>query len=292
MDSQEKLGVLRGAMNALERGDFNEASRVTKRVLDMEPDPTALQIFNLAKNEQVARRLAASRVAQSPVDWFIELTFLHSNWGHFHSSYEMWIQRRVQKLFQIYGIEFQGKKVLELGSGIGSIGSILCDLGADVIGLEGRKTNCNIAKLRFRNLKNYRIVQCDLEQDFCHFGEFDLIVNFGLVEVIQNFEQLLSCCMDMSDYTILETLVCDSIDPHMVGFVDMCSDEHCDWPLSGKSPRPSPAYIERLFLERGFEVHRHFDSDLNTDIHVYDWQHDNNGTTHGGLRRFWSFCKE
>ena len=292
MDSKEKFGVLRVAMTALEEGNFKEASLMAKCVLDMEPDVTAFEILKLAITEKVASRLAASRIAQTPVDSFIEQTFLHSNWGHFHSSYEMWVQRRVQKLFQIYGIEFQGKRVLELGSGIGSIGSVLCDLGADVVGLEGRTTNCNIAKLRFRKLKNYGIVQWDLEQDFRHFGRFDLIVNFGLVEVISHFEQLLACCMDMSDYTILETLVCDSTDPHKVFYVDMSSEHHSDWPLSGKSPRPSPAYIERLFAERGFEVHRHFDSDVNTHTHTYDWQHENDGKTHGGLRRFWSFCKE
>ena len=196
MDSKEKLGILRVAMTALEEGNFKEASQMAKCVLDVEPDVTAFEILKLAVTEKVASRLAASRIAQTPVDAFIEQSFLHSNWGHFHSSYEMWVQRRVQKLFQTYGLEFQGKKVLELGSGIGSIGSVLCDLGADVVGLEGRTTNCNIAKLRFRNLKNYGIVQWDLEQDFRHFGRFDLIVNFV---------QLLGCCMDMSDDTILET---------------------------------------------------------------------------------------
>jgi hypothetical protein len=42
-----------------------------------------------------------------------------------------------------------------------------------------------------------------------------------------------------------------------------------DWLMAGKSSRPSPAYIERLFTEKGFEVHRYFDQDLNTSWHSY-----------------------
>jgi len=144
--------------------------------------------------------------------------------------------------------------------------------------------------LRFRGLKNYQVIQFNLEDDFTRFGRFDLIINFALVEVIERFEQLLQCCMRMSDTIFLETMVCDSTDPHKVVFVDMKGD-FCDWPLSGKSPRPSPAYIERLFIENGFDIHRHFDGDLNNWCNAYNWEHRNSNSVDNALRRYWSFRK-
>ena len=242
--------------------------------------------------EQLSRQTTSSVTNLSPVDRFIAHHFIYLNDGHFADSYNAWRMKRVRKLMEIYGIEFKGKRILELGAGVGDIGSIFAELGAEVIGLEGRTANCNLANLRFRKLENYQVLQWDLEEDFSSFGRFDLIINFALVEAIEHFEKLLDCSMTMSDTIFLETLVCDSTDPYKLFFVEMHPDKSCDWPLSGRSPRPAPAYIERLFSEKGFDVHQHFDSDINSYPHTYDWKHQNNDNIHHSLRRFWSFTKK
>jgi len=289
MDKADVDMGIRVAMEALARGDLTYAEMVARGLPHGDPNTASFEIRMLAMIEQM-RRMAVPLVQLSPVDRFVAEHFVYFTDGHFDRTYDGWRVKRVRKLMEVYGIEFQGKRILELGAGIGDIGSIFAELGAEVMGLEGRVANCNLARLRFRGMKNYQVIQFNLEDDFSRFGRFDLIVNFALVEVIERFEQLLQCCMRMSDTVFLETMVCDSTDPHKVIFVDMKGD-YCDWPLSGKSPRPSPAYIERLFLENGFDVHRHFDGDLNNWCNAYNWPHQNNNNVNNALRRYWSFTK-
>jgi SAM-dependent methyltransferase len=289
MDEIDTRTAARMALEAMARGDSPYAEIVAGSLFPGPPDPTLMEIRKLAMIDQM-RRAATPPQPLSPVDRFVADHFVHFSTGHFDRTYSGWRVRRVRKLMEVYGIEFQGKRILELGAGIGDVGSIFADLGAEVVGLEGRAVNCNLARLRFRGLKNYQVIQFNLEDDFSKFGRFDLIINFALVEVIERFEQLLACCMKMSDTTFLETMVCDSTDPYKVIFVPM-KGNFDDWPLCGRSPRPSPAYVERLFTEGGFDVHRHFDGDLNNWCNLYDWPHQNNNNVAGVLRRYWSFTK-
>ena len=275
-----------------EYGDFASVQKIAHQLLSVKPNQTVLGILIASLLDQSTKEFSSSLSTLSPIDRFVAEHFVYFQSGHFDSMYKGWGMKRVRKLIEVYGIEFAGKRVLELGAGIGSIGSIFADMGAEVIGLEGRAINCNLAKLRFRNLKNYHIVQWDLEKDITKFGWFDLIINFAVVEVVSAFEQLLDCCMKMSDTIFLETMVCKSTDPYEVVYYDMDNDEYSDWPLSGKSPRPSPAFIERLFTDNGFKVSRHFDGMMNTVEHAYDWDETSDETVHRELRRYWSFTKE
>ena len=293
MDQVDVDMRIRVAMEALANGDFIYAEMLARGLPYGDPSSVSFEIRKLAMIDQI-RRTSVPLVQLSPVDRFVAEHFMYLTHGHFDRSYDGWRMRRVRKLMEVYGIEFQGKRILELGAGLGDIGSIFADLGAEVVGLEGRAANCNLARLRFRGLKNYQVIQFNLEDDFSRFGRFDLIINFALVEVIARFEQLLQCCMKMSDTIFLETIVCDSTDPYKVLFFDMRGGDYNDWSLSGTNPRPSPAYIERLFIENGFDVHRHFDSDLNTCFVSYDWTHpcsNINSTNAHTLRRYWSFTK-
>ena len=203
----------------------------------------------------------------------------------------------MKKLLAIFPPEyFPGKKVLELGSGIGYIGAFLADLGADVLALEGRVSNVNFAKLRYRNLPTFNPVLFDLDNDFAHFGRFDLIVNFGYLEIASSIEHTLNCCTQMTDNILVETLVCDSEDPDKV-IHDQCGNVGIDHPLNVQySLRPSPLYIEKYFKNHDWVVSRHFSADLNTSIHKYDWEHRNLDELRYGkkgpfLRRFWHFYK-
>jgi 2-polyprenyl-3-methyl-5-hydroxy-6-metoxy-1,4-benzoquinol methylase len=284
--------ILQQAIRALVGGEHFEAQRISRKLLFDQPNAVAFEILSTSLTNQIERRSAISLVGESSVDRFIAQHFLYLDSGHFYESYKEWRMRRMRKLLEIYGMDFEGKRILELGAGIGDIGSFFAELGAEVMGLEGRAVNCNLAKLRFRHLKNYEIRQCNLEDDLGDLGRFDLIINFGLIEVIENFEALLKTCMDLSDTMFLETMVCDSEDPHKLVYVDMPADQYNDWPLSGKSPRPSPSYIERLFSENGFRICRHFDHDLNVSPHCYNWSHKNDGSVKNEQRRFWSFVKQ
>jgi len=291
--SQEDFNQkLEWTIQSLVRGDFTLSARIAREILEGTPNAVVYELFNLALTDRLVHESSSSLMNMSPLDRFIAQHFIYFHDGHFNETYKAWRMKRVRKLMEVYGIEFDGKRILELGAGIGDIGSIFAELGAEVLGLEGRKVNCNLANLRFRNLDNYSIIQYNLEEDFSQFGRFDLIINFALVEVIERFEPLLECCMKISNTIFLETMVCDSTDPYKVLYEDMPASQYGDWPLSGKSPRPSPACIERLFTDKGFAVHQHFDKDLNSYPHVYNWSHQNNDSTVRTLRRFWSFTKD
>jgi SAM-dependent methyltransferase len=234
----------------------------------------------------------------SPVDDFVNSAIRYEgSVGHFSQHYRELRYTRLKKLLEIFPPEwFPGKKVLELGSGIGYNGAFIADLGADVLAIEGRVSNINFAKLRYRNVPKFNTVLFDLDNDFTHFGRFDLIVNFAYLEVAASIEQTLDCCNQMTDNILLDTLICDSEDPDTIikhTFHNTSNDNplHVNYGL-----RPSTSYIEKYFTKHDWVVSRHFSADLNTSIEKFDWEHRNLDEVRDGkkgpyLRRFWHFYK-
>lgn len=235
-----------------------------------------------------------THITMSPIDRHILLSYALSNEALFHYSYDDWRLKRINKILEIYDIEdLKEKKILELGCGHGEIGACLADIGANVLALDGRKKNVNFAKLKHREIKNFKCIKFNLEQDFSKFGKFDLIINFGLFYHLKNAEQHLKCCFEIADDILFETVVCDSIDPQKIFFCD--ENENIDEEaLEGTGCRPSPFYIERIAKENNFEVIRYFDSNLNSgNKFIYDWEHKNDERLGDDwkLRRFWRFLK-
>jgi SAM-dependent methyltransferase len=238
---------------------------------------------------------ALSQVIESPVDRHILLSYALSNEGLFHYSYDDFKVKRINKILDLYDLDwFQGKKVLELGGGHGDIGAFLAEIGAEVLTLDGRRKNVNFAKLKHRHIANYQCRQFNLENDFSEFGKFDLIINFGLLYHLKNVDEHLHCCFQNSREVLFETVVCNSRDPEKIIFYeeDINIDEEA---LEGTGCRPSPFYVERIAKENHFEVIRHFSSDLNSgDLFVYDWDHekDRKRGDDFSLRRFWRFVRQ
>jgi protein-L-isoaspartate O-methyltransferase len=231
----------------------------------------------------------------SPIDRHITLQTADRTDALYDITYPQWRTTRIAKLLEIYGIEhFKDLRILELGAGLCEIGAFFAELGAKVTCLEGRKEQVDIAKLKHRNIPNLRIEVCDLEGDFSNFGKFDLILHFGLLYHLKNVDENLRSCFGMADEIVLETVVCDSDDPHMLVTMPGRAEVIEESP-HGHACRPSPAYVERLATEAGFSVERHFTSDLNASDgqFVYDWEpkYDGNlGDFH--LRRFWRFRRK
>jgi len=230
----------------------------------------------------------------SPIQEYLYYNLIYSGGtGHFHRHYPEWRYRRLMKILNIFEPEyFSGKKILEIGSGLGFIGSFLAELGADVTSLEGRKSNRTFSKLKYAHIPTFNPVLCDLETDFTHFGKFDLIINFGILEVIENIDHVMECCNKMSDNMLLETMVCDSEDPEKIIAKDMLNLKP---PIDSSINKyvltyPSPFYIEKFFESRNWKFERHFASDLNTYHHCYDWKH-GNPDPRVNLRRFWHFTR-
>lgn len=242
---------------------------------------------------ELERFAAAMLAAMSPVDRFVAITAMCDHKHHWHAHYIEWRMRRQAKLLELLGADLKGCRILELGGGTGDIGGFLADVGAEVLAIEGRQQNVAMARLRNRNVPTYRAETWDLEKDFRHFGRFDVIVNFGLIEVIEQFRDVIGWSTEMSDRIILETLVCDSENPRRVRYTQHDKIGGDD-PLRGTGCRLSPAFIEALHEAHGFTVTRHFTSDLNAGPHCYDWAHQNDDRVIDRerklyLRRFWDF---
>jgi len=226
---------------------------------------------------------------ENPIDWYVMGSHYFFENGHFHDHYVEWRIRRLRKIMEIFGADFAGKRILEIGGGVGDMGAFFAAMGATVISLEGRLVNQQFAALKYRELSNFQSIVFDAEEDFTHLGRFDLILNLGFLEVITKVDHVLDCCCRMSDHVFVETMVCDSLDPDEVAIVDFIPG--IDHPLHGKGARPSPGYIERFFELHGYATRRAFDSDLNTYMHVYDWNHEDRGAI-DNYRRFWYFSKQ
>lgn len=155
----------------------------------------------------------------SPIDKHIVYNGIISKDGLFHPSYEEWRVRRCNKILEIYGIDyFKNKRLLELGAGHGDIAAFFAELGAQVLCLDGRIQNVNFAKLKHRRISNIKFEHFNLENDFSAFGQFDLIINLGLIYHIENVESHLKCCFSIASDIVLETVVCDSTDPYRIFF--------------------------------------------------------------------------
>lgn len=229
------------------------------------------------------------------VEKFLFWNRVYNRNGHNDSHYKEWRMRRLAKVLNIYGVDwFDGKKVLVLGDGQGFIGAFFAEIGATVLSLEGRIENASIAKLQYRNLQNFTIKQFDLSNDFTHFGKFDLIVNWGLLEVVNCIENILTCCSKMSNDLLVETIVCDSADKVVSVNVYRKASASNDTSLTDSSTVPSACMVESFFESRGYKTERYFDADINTPVHKYDWKcsrYPNIVLVREWQRRFWRFRK-
>ena len=140
-----------------------------------------------------------------PIDRYITEQYIISTpANHFHHHYDEWRGRRIAKILELHGLDFQGLKILELGGGHGDIGAFFASLGAEVVSAEARAYNRNFANIKYRNIPSFQSVDCNLETDFTHLGHFDLIINFGFLEVVEDASLVIDCCTRMSDNIFLE----------------------------------------------------------------------------------------
>ncbi len=209
-------------------------------------------------------------------------------------NYIDWRVRRIEKVLEIYGVDwFAGRTIIEVGCGHGDIGAFFADLGAEVLCIDGRARNINHAKLKHRGMPGLTFEVSDLEHDFSSLGRCDLLINFGLIYHLRHVDAHLAACFAVADDIVLETVVCDSLDPHRLMLCPERSDID-EEALNGIGSRPSPFYIERVAQEAGFAVERHFSADLNSgNFFRYDWVHLDDDAPNDDFanRRFWRLRK-
>ena len=182
---------------------------------------------------------------------------------------------------------FKGKKILELGSFNGYIGSQFYFWGADVTSVEGRKENVeNINK----NHPYLKTIEYDLDISDWIFGKYDIIINFGLFYHLQfHHKEHLVNCINNCDIMYFESVIFDSDKNDIMFRKELGIDQS----LSDGGGTPTTSFVENIFKENGCKYIKHCSSELNGEDHYYDWLDNNNkdNSLDQYRRRFWVVTK-
>ena len=202
----------------------------------------------------------------------------------FNNDYIGWRSSRIQKIISIYGEDyFKGKSILELGCGHGDVGDYFSNLGAIVTFAEGRQENLDHIMMVYPDAET---ILLDQDNRWNLSKKFDIIIHWGVLYHLNNWQQDLTSTLEHTNLLFLETEVPDSIEPNF----ELTMYENAKSPdqsLTGKSIRPSADRIENYLSELGAAYQRYDDAELNSFPHVYDWTVANTNTQLRGHRRFW-----
>jgi SAM-dependent methyltransferase len=146
------------------------------------------------------------------------------------------------------GLPLHGRRVLDVGCGVGHFGRMYASLGATVVGLDGREDNIRDMKERYPEIEGHvgDIQTMPLEA----LGTFDLVHCFGLLYHLESpiaaLRRMEAVCRDL---LLLETMVCDASRPVMV-LADETKD--ANQALAGMGSRPSPSFVVMALNRVGF----------------------------------------
>ena len=204
----------------------------------------------------------------------------------FRDHYDEWTTNRVNKLIQIFGTQwFDGKNILELGSGSGHVGSKLIKLGANLCFTDGRPQHIEKIKSLYPDNECYVI---DQDRPYNLEKTFDLVIHWGVLYHLNDWKQDLLSAFKHSSIICLETEVCDSNDDIEIQISE--SLDHYDHAINLIGTRPSAPSIENFITSNNRKFIRYDESDLNSsNFHIYDWKQGSvcPGEWKAGMRRFW-----
>ena len=94
----------------------------------------------------------------------------------------------------VKGLDLNGAKILDIGSGGGLLSEPMSRLGAEVIGIDASAKNIEVAKLHAKknglNIKYY----CASPETFETKTKFDVILNMEIVEHVEDVDFFLKSC--------------------------------------------------------------------------------------------------
>ena len=145
-------------------------------------------------------------------------------------------------------LPIDGRRVLEVGAGVGRLTGFFVDRGCSVVVTEARSEN--VAELR-RRLPTVDAREADVEESLQHLGSFDVVFCYG---VLYHLESPLRALRNMAevcdDLLLIETMVCDSSSA-----VLRLEDEttSVNQALRGLAHRPSTSYLAIALNRVGFD---------------------------------------
>jgi SAM-dependent methyltransferase len=146
------------------------------------------------------------------------------------------------------GLPLEGKRVLEVGAGVGHLSHFFLERGCPLVVTEGRSDNVLELRRRFPELVAQR---WDVEAGLLELGHFAVVFCYGLLYHLENPIRALRNMAELCDELLLiETMVCDSALPVM-----RLDDEprSLNQALAGIANRPSVPYLAMALNRVGFE---------------------------------------
>ena len=146
------------------------------------------------------------------------------------------------------GLPLEGRRVLEVGAGVGHLSGFFLERGCDLVVTEGRPEN--VAELH-RRFPNIEASDRDVEEPLTGLGRFQIVFCYGTLYHLENPVRALRNMADVCDELLLiETMICDSPLPVM-----RLDDEtrSVNQALRGIANRPSIAYLTMALNRIGFE---------------------------------------
>jgi SAM-dependent methyltransferase len=146
------------------------------------------------------------------------------------------------------GLPLKGKRVLDLGCGVGHLAIRLQQMGCSVVCVDGRAQNIESLRERYPQLEAH---VGDVEQDLSRFGRFDIVFSYGLLYHLENtLQSIRNMAAVCGDLLLLESIVCD----HTLPLVRI-DDESKDFnqAMAGLAGRPTPHYVVLGLNRAGFE---------------------------------------
>lgn len=193
-----------------------------------------------------------------------------------------WQNNRINFILSMYPKEFfKDKKILELGSFNGYFGESFRRMGASVLSIEGRPENVISIRNNFPELS----IECrDLDTNTWEWGEWDIIINFGLIYHLEkHHKEHLENCINNCNLLFLESVIYDSNQSEIF----FKNESGGDQSLSDVGGTPSTSYVEDILNNLNTKFTKYTTSNLNGIYHHYDWVDTGLKNYDGWARRFW-----
>jgi 2-polyprenyl-3-methyl-5-hydroxy-6-metoxy-1,4-benzoquinol methylase len=141
-----------------------------------------------------------------------------------------------------------GKRVLDVGCGVGHFSRFYLERGCTWFGIEGRQSNIDVMRRLYPDVDG--AVADVQDSSFARRGQYDVVHCFGLLYHLESpiaaLRNIRAVC---AGFVLLETMVADANMPLML-IVD--ESKSVNQALAGVGCRPSPAYVTMALNRVGF----------------------------------------
>jgi len=179
------------------------------------------------------------------------------------------------------GLPLAGKRVLDVGAGVGHLAQFFISKGCEVICVDGREENIAALSHRYPGLRG---IVLNVESDpLAALGRFDIVFCYGLLYHLENPIAAIRNMEAVCDkFLLLETVVAD----HHLPLLRLDQETYTvSQALRGFGSRPSPSYVVFALTTAGFAaVYAPLRPPQHADFEV-EWRNDLSFSRDGHLLR-------